>query len=88
MVLADKAYSSRAIRTCLRRRANRAVIPQPSHQTANRKRPGEATRYDKTAWAKYGESTAGRSATAAAVTNCERGYHIARDVLRHPAAAA
>ncbi|MFD6988586.1 IS5 family transposase [Streptomyces sp. NPDC059943] len=40
MVLADKAYSSRAIRTHLRRRGIRAVIPQPSDQLANRKRLG------------------------------------------------
>lgn len=39
-VLADKAYSSRAIRTHLRRRGIRAVIPQPADQTANRKRLG------------------------------------------------
>ncbi|WP_188279040.1 IS5 family transposase [Streptomyces sp. CBMA370] len=40
VVLADKAYSSRAIRTYLRRRGIRAVIPQPIDQTANRKRLG------------------------------------------------
>ncbi|MFI2318371.1 hypothetical protein [Streptomyces sp. CB00072] len=40
MVLADKAYSSRAIRAHLRRRGIRAVIPQPSDQAANRKRRG------------------------------------------------
>ncbi|MFH8738489.1 IS5 family transposase [Streptomyces sp. NPDC017964] len=40
MVLADKAYSSRAIRDHLRRRGIRAVIPQPSDQIANRKRRG------------------------------------------------
>ncbi|MEU9063633.1 IS5 family transposase [Streptomyces sp. NPDC048430] len=39
-VLADKAYSSRAIRTYLRHRGIRAVIPQPVDQTANRKRLG------------------------------------------------
>ncbi|MET9099257.1 IS5 family transposase [Streptomyces antibioticus] len=39
-VLADKAYSSRAIRTHLRRRGIRTVIPQPSDQAAHRKRPG------------------------------------------------
>lgn len=39
-VLADKAYSSRAIRGLLRRRGIRAVIPQPSDQAANRKRRG------------------------------------------------
>jgi Transposase DDE domain. len=40
VVLADKAYSSRAIRTRLRRRGIRAVIPQPSDQIANRKKRG------------------------------------------------
>ena len=40
VVLADKAYSSRAIRTHLRRRGIRAVIPQPADQAANRKRRG------------------------------------------------
>jgi transposase len=39
-VLADKAYSSRAIRDHLRRRGIRAVIPQPSDQIAHRKRRG------------------------------------------------
>ncbi|WP_436843886.1 IS5 family transposase [Streptomyces sioyaensis] len=37
LVLADKAYSSRAIRRHLRRRGIRAVIPQPADQAANRK---------------------------------------------------
>lgn len=40
VVLADKAYSSRAIRSHLRRRGIRAVIPPPADQTANRKRRG------------------------------------------------
>ncbi|MEU9037860.1 IS5 family transposase [Streptomyces sp. NPDC048352] len=40
VVLADKAYSSRAIRSHLRRRGIRAVIPQPADQAANRKRLG------------------------------------------------
>ncbi|MEV7526076.1 IS5 family transposase [Streptomyces sp. NPDC091371] len=40
VVLADKAYSSRAIRRHLRRRGIRAVIPQPSDQAAHRKRLG------------------------------------------------
>ncbi|WP_443076402.1 IS5 family transposase [Streptomyces sp. NBC_01725] len=39
-ILADKAYSSRAIRSHLRQRGIRAVIPQPSDQLANRKRLG------------------------------------------------
>ncbi|WP_435811113.1 IS5 family transposase [Streptomyces tendae] len=38
VVLADKAYSSRAIRSHLRRRGIRAVIPQPSDQATHRKR--------------------------------------------------
>jgi transposase len=40
VVLADKAYSSWAIRRHLRRRGIRAVIPQPADQAANRKRLG------------------------------------------------
>lgn len=40
MVLADRAYSSRAIRTHLRQRGIRAVIPQPVGQAADRKRLG------------------------------------------------
>jgi transposase len=39
-VLADKAYSSRAIRTELRRRGIVAVIPQPRDQQGHRKRRG------------------------------------------------
>jgi putative transposase len=41
-VLADKAYSSRAIRAELRSRQIKAVIPQPSDQIAHRKRRGSA----------------------------------------------
>lgn len=40
LVLADRAYSSRAIREHLRRRGIRTVIPQPSNQVANRRRKG------------------------------------------------
>ncbi|MCE3033758.1 transposase, partial [Streptomyces sp. CMSTAAHL-2] len=40
MVLADRAYSSRAIRSHLRRRQIRAVIPQPSDQIGHRLRRG------------------------------------------------
>lgn len=39
-VLADKAYSSRAIRASLRRRGMRATIPERSDQVAHRKRRG------------------------------------------------
>ncbi|MET7295704.1 IS5 family transposase [Streptomyces griseoloalbus] len=39
-VLADRAYSSRAIRSHLRRRNIRAVIPQPSGQVRHRVRRG------------------------------------------------
>ncbi|MHC3394788.1 IS5 family transposase [Streptomyces noursei] len=39
-VLADRAYSSRAIRCHLRRRGIRAVIPQPSDQIGHRLRRG------------------------------------------------
>jgi transposase len=41
-LLGDKAYSSRAIRTELRSRRIRAVIPQPADQIAHRKRRGSA----------------------------------------------
>ncbi|GGW13094.1 hypothetical protein GCM10018980_76280 [Streptomyces capoamus] len=40
VVLADRAYSSRAIRSHLRRRQIRAVIPQPSDQIGHRLRRG------------------------------------------------
>ncbi|MDQ1035273.1 transposase [Streptomyces sp. V3I8] len=40
IVLADRAYSSRAIRAHLRRRGIRAVISEPADQQANRKRHG------------------------------------------------
>jgi transposase len=39
-VLADKAYSSKRIRTHLRRRGIKASIPEPSTQQANRARRG------------------------------------------------
>jgi transposase len=41
-VIGDKAYSSRTIRTELRSRGVRAVIPQPSDQIAHRQRRGSA----------------------------------------------
>lgn len=41
-VLADKAYSSRAIRSHLRRRRITATIPEPADQQANRRRRGRA----------------------------------------------
>jgi hypothetical protein len=41
-VLADKAYSSRGIRSHLRRRRIQAVIPEPADQTRHRKRRGRA----------------------------------------------
>ena len=41
-VIADKAYSSRAIRQMLRRRGIRAVIPERADQKANRVRRGRA----------------------------------------------
>lgn len=40
MVLADKAYSSRAIRNHLRQRGIRAVIPVPADQQRHRLRRG------------------------------------------------
>lgn len=42
IVLADRAYSSRAIRGHLRRRGFRAVIPQPADQIGHRLRRGRA----------------------------------------------
>jgi transposase len=39
-LLADKAYSSRAIRAYLRRRKIKAVIPEPADQIRNRIRRG------------------------------------------------
>jgi hypothetical protein len=39
-VLADKAYSSKAIRAHVCRRGIRAIIPQPADQIAHRKRRG------------------------------------------------
>ncbi|MFF3088808.1 IS5 family transposase [Streptomyces nojiriensis] len=54
VVLADKAYSSRAIREHLRKRKIRAVIPQPADQIANRRRlgskGGRPPAFDKTAY--------------------------------------
>jgi transposase len=41
-VLADKAYSSRGIRSQLRRRSIQAVIPEPVDQTRHRQRRGSA----------------------------------------------
>jgi transposase len=41
-VLADKAYSTRAIRGYLRRHRIRAVIPEPADQTRNRAARGRA----------------------------------------------
>ncbi len=40
-LLADKAYSSKATRSCLRRRHITAVIPEPADQVANRRRRGQ-----------------------------------------------
>ena len=39
-MLADKAYSSKAIRAHLRRRKIKATIPEPADQVANRLRKG------------------------------------------------
>lgn len=41
-VLADKAYSSRSIRSHLRRRGIRAVIPEPADQARHRRRRGSS----------------------------------------------
>jgi transposase len=53
-VLADKAYSSKAIRDHLRRRGIGAVIPEPADQKGHRKRRGarggRPVAFDKTAY--------------------------------------
>jgi transposase len=53
-VLADKAYSSKAIRIHLRERGIGAVIPEPEDQKGHRRRRGSAggrpIGYDKTAY--------------------------------------
>lgn len=53
-VLADKAYSSRAIRTHLRSRGITSVIPEPDDQKGHRRhrgsRGGRPVTYDKTAY--------------------------------------
>jgi putative transposase len=41
-LLADKAYSSRAIRALLRAKRTKAVIPQPADQIEHRRRRGSA----------------------------------------------
>jgi transposase len=41
-LIGDKAYSSKAIRSTLRSRGIKAVIPQPADQIAHRKRRGSA----------------------------------------------
>lgn len=41
-VLADRAYSSRAIRAHLRRRGITATIPEPADQAGHRRRRGSA----------------------------------------------
>ncbi|WP_406273636.1 IS5 family transposase [Streptomyces sp. NBC_00191] len=50
VVLADRAYSSRAIRGHLRRRGIRAVIPQPSDQIGHRLRRGRPPGFDSEAY--------------------------------------
>jgi transposase len=53
-VLADKAYSSKAIRTYLRRRKVKAVIPEPADQVKNRlargRRGGRPPAFDRQAY--------------------------------------
>lgn len=53
-VLADKAYSSKAIRADLRRRGITATIPEPADQIRNRtkrgRRGGRRPSFDKTAY--------------------------------------
>jgi transposase len=49
-VLADRAYSSRATRSHLRRRGIRAVIPQPADQIGHRLRRGRPPGFDAEAY--------------------------------------
>jgi hypothetical protein len=49
-VSADRAYSSRAIRSYLRRRGITTVIPEPADQIANRKRRGCPPSFDHQAY--------------------------------------
>jgi hypothetical protein len=57
-VLADKAYSSKAIRADLRRRGITATIPQPADQIRNRKARGASggrpPAFDKVAYRRRG----------------------------------
>jgi hypothetical protein len=62
VVLADKAYSSRAVRAHLRQRGIRTVIPVPADQKANRRRRG---------------SRGGRPPPSTAATIYLAGLHIA-----------
>ena len=58
--MAEKAYSSKAIRAYLRDRGIQCVIPEKEDQKANRKRKGSAggrpVRYDKEAYKRRNES--------------------------------
>ncbi len=58
--MADKAYSSKAIRQYLRDHGIQCVIPEKEDQIANRKRKGSAggrpVRYDKEAYKRRNES--------------------------------
>jgi transposase len=64
-VLADKAYSSRAIRAHLRARGIGSVIPEPDHQKAHRKRRGSRggrpVTYDRNAYRRRATSSSVRS---------------------------
>jgi transposase len=50
VVLADKAYSSRAIREHLRRRGIRTVIPIPADQRGHRLHRGRPPAFDRQAY--------------------------------------
>lgn len=72
-VLADKAYSSRAIRAHLRTRGIGSVIPEPDDQKAHRKRVGSSggrpVTYDRTA---YRDATSSNAPSTASNTGAGR----------------
>lgn len=72
-VLADRAYSSRAIRGHLRRRGIRAVIPQPADQIGHRLRRGRLggrpPGFDAEAYKRHTSSATPSNAAATASSN-------------------
>ncbi|MGW6709178.1 IS5 family transposase [Streptomyces sp. NPDC054956] len=79
VVLADKAYSSRAIRRHLRRRGIRAVIPQPADQAANGSAGTGAARRPSTA-----RPTSSGTPSNAASTNSSSGAAWSLATTRPP----